>query len=1642
MRLKISLLLGLSSIILFIIPLLKETTLAVQATSLNVVVSSSEAIGPNTLHNVLLNVTSGTTITFDTNVFPITSPTTIVVTAPLPLLNEDNIVIDASNAGVILIGSSAPANTDGLVITGNDCRIMGLAIHEFPGNGVVIWNGAKRNEIGGAETGHRNLISGNDQNGIWISGAGTDQNVILGNYIGTHAEGLIPYSNGFSGISIQNGAQANRIGGTAPGSSNLISGNQQNGIFISEVETTGNLILSNTIGLNKNGTGVIGQGESGIAIYNAQGNQIGNGDSSGRNLISGNTTDGISIFGSLAASNTIQGNFIGTDRNGTSALPNLVQGVRLSDYAHHNQVGGNRNLGQGNLLSGNGNHGVLINTYAHHNAVLGNTIGPDVSGTFSLGNHPFGGIDIAEGAHHNKIGSAITGEGNLISGNTLDGIALFDNTGAGTTDNEIVGNVIGLTLNGNSALPNIGYGIFHVLGTERTLIMSNTISGNLSDGVRLSGDSSMTSTVMYNIIGLDETGTFPIPNGQNGVLINESTSDHHLELNTISGNGLAGVKVTSCENNKITQNAIYANSGVGIDSICLSSPEILTITLAPSMIIGAMDRITGTAKPNARVEIYSDDEDEGGLYEGFSLANANGVFTFAHPRLTGPNITIASIDSDGNTSGFSESSHLLWTLLLYLNGDNDLEAIMFDIVDNIVSVGSSPRANVLALIDGYTFTTTYSGTVLYDLTRGHATPLNSSVAASFSGTSVITGERNMGDGQTLIDFVKWGQRHYPSRHSMLSVVDHGGGWAPSNQTIGFGALPRRSWFVGNSGLSWDFTSVISISSAGGTVTDFDYMDSREIYQAMADITDNGTDKLDVVFYDVCLMGLIEVGYQIKDFADYFVSSQNIGWAPLGPQGRYVQTIQNIQPTTGPREMAELLVTSYAAGNPASGHPFTVSAIDLTKLTTVTTLVNEFGLALSQTLITESNITSLQEAYSATQKLDYDSDFQIEPEDGFVDLYDFALKSTERFTQGSVISAANNLLQSLDIAIVAEAHMSDRPWILENITWNLDNVHGVSIYLPLGQDLEFSIQITETVTESNIITRPLRLRETYSAEELEFVADTVWDELIDHYYELVSSPVPTDMVTTSVDGLQIADITPPRTAISITGDLKLGQPLQISWTSVDTQTGVVSATLWHRPNHGLWTPIMTQSGSGGAFAYTPLSGCKNNIAVQATDASGNIESQLTDANSETVLIPFINPCQVNQFGNPGESVTTTLVLTNSTNETDTFNVTLVENTWATSASNAVGPLLPENSFPLMVNTTIPTNAVGGESNLVTITVGSQANNTISTTIFLTTTTNYIYEFYLTPISRHEFGDTGTAITYTLYVTNTGNTADVYTMTVDGGKWGADTPRLIQLPADGSVPLVVPINIPSNATDGEMDVVELTLTSSGDPAKSKIAIFTTTVKAYDFTLVPPAETRFGEKGEQVTYDVKITNVGNIADVYTLTVDGGNWATDTAEIISLTKGESYVLTVPVNIPSNAADGETDVAEITLTSSGDPAKSKVAIFTTTVEQYNFDVRPNNHSMIGDAGTAVTYELLITNTGNVPNMFKILIADYTWPSSTTGRVGPILPQLSATTTVTVVIPSHTSSDTSDTVMVSVISEDNDNQAITLGLTTSVAFSG
>jgi len=164
-----------------------------------------------------------------------------------------------------------------------------------------------------------------------------------------------------------------------------------------EIDGSGenNLIEGNFVGTDAAGVADLGNATEGVRINRGSNNLIGGPLPAARNLISGNGSSGIAVFACCGdQNNMVQGNYIGTDRNGTAALPNDEDGVNSSGDVLASQIGGGA-TGAGNLISGNGRNGINLSSgfggfSFGNNLVQGNLIGTDATGAAALGNAEFG----------------------------------------------------------------------------------------------------------------------------------------------------------------------------------------------------------------------------------------------------------------------------------------------------------------------------------------------------------------------------------------------------------------------------------------------------------------------------------------------------------------------------------------------------------------------------------------------------------------------------------------------------------------------------------------------------------------------------------------------------------------------------------------------------------------------------------------------------------------------------------------------------------------------------------------------------------------------------------------------------------------------------------------------------------------------------------------------------------------------------------------------------------------------------------------------------------------------------------------------------------------------------------------------------
>ena len=123
------------------------------------------------------------------------------------------------------------------------------------GRGIYVLG--SNNIIGGTTAADRNVISGNDDYGVRIEGASATGNQVIGNYIGTDATGTVDIGNTWAGVGIGDAAN-NTVGGTSVAERNLISGNNEAGVELWGAGSTGNRVIGNWIGLNQSGAATLG----------------------------------------------------------------------------------------------------------------------------------------------------------------------------------------------------------------------------------------------------------------------------------------------------------------------------------------------------------------------------------------------------------------------------------------------------------------------------------------------------------------------------------------------------------------------------------------------------------------------------------------------------------------------------------------------------------------------------------------------------------------------------------------------------------------------------------------------------------------------------------------------------------------------------------------------------------------------------------------------------------------------------------------------------------------------------------------------------------------------------------------------------------------------------------------------------------------------------------------------------------------------------------------------------------------------------------------------------------------------------------------------------------------------------------------
>lgn len=448
------------------------------------------------------------------------------------------------------------------VVKGN---FVGLAVNgntAAPNNnqGIEINNTATVT-IGGALPAERNVVSMNKQRGITLSNS--NPVVIQNNYVGTDSTGLISRGNLERGIHVSTAASLT-IGGSSYNLKNVVAGNSQVGIAFDNAPNA--IFKGNFVGLARNGTTAMGNGQHGVLISTSNGALIGGPTLPERNVVASNLQRGFEI--NTSSNVVFVNNYIGVDSSGTLMRGNTQVGVAFSNCA--NLMVGGTTAAARNISSNNGYDGFRIDNCTTP-TVQGNYAGVDVTGLLDFGNGETG-INIY-GAGVATVGGTTYSARNISSGNGQDGIFLHDGcagsiikanfTGVGKDGTTIIGNGnSGIRVWGNATSNGIIIGGSNYVERNVTAANGATATSDSRDGIRMEGGAGG-HIVKGNFCGTDSSGTLTTGYGNTwaGISINEVNAGVFggtgaNESNVSGNNGHEGIWLRNATNNSIVGNFV------------------------------------------------------------------------------------------------------------------------------------------------------------------------------------------------------------------------------------------------------------------------------------------------------------------------------------------------------------------------------------------------------------------------------------------------------------------------------------------------------------------------------------------------------------------------------------------------------------------------------------------------------------------------------------------------------------------------------------------------------------------------------------------------------------------------------------------------------------------------------------------------------------------------------------------------------------------------------------------------------------------------------------------------------------------------------------------------------------------------------
>ncbi len=312
--------------------------------------------------------------------------------------------------------------------------------------------------------------------------------------------------------------------------------------------------------------------------------------------------------------------------------------------------------------------------------------------------------------------------------------------------------------------------------------------------------------------------------------------------------------------------------------------------------------------------------------------------------------------------------------------------------------------------------------------------------------------------------------------------------------------------------------------------------------------------------------------------------------------------------------------------------------------------------------------------------------------------------------------------------------------------------------------------------------------------------------------------------------------------------------------------------------------------------------------------------------------------------------------------------------------------------------------------------------------------WIPEYEVNPLRAAGYGMPGTTVTYTLALTNNAALSDTYTLSLSGNQWSATAPPAVgPLDPEESATFTVTVAIPAGAAYGETDTLQMAVVPQSNPAHETLVTLQTSIPDYrpEITLRSAAQL-WGQPGETLTYTLRVRNRGNLTATYTLSATGTTWNLGLpADSGALPPHHTHTFPVSITIPAGALPGAQETFTVTAAAQANPLQTDSIALQAGVPRYGLQASLQPQAASAPSGTALTYTLRLTNTGNLTDSFSLDAEGLPWPLE-----APSLPSLPAGGThsspLSVTVPATATAGTGYTFTLRLHSQSDPAQALTL----------